>query len=303
MTTLIVVAIVGLVFFVTICVAGFMVWKRETEIRTDSIGAIERSIGEVVNELSGINSEINAESDPLVTAPHQPMPMRDEYGCIYEAPYDEYDRNYNRNYRAYGQTTRGSESRRTNNSRKEPYEWVRSDERNVGNVSVFRPERSASRRLRWTEVSDAGGDEPVRQTTRPRPASRASGRFRRRKDAVEIPQNTDSVYEYDIEQEPVTEPEYMAESREPDLNKDMNAGQKTADTDADNSPDTADEQKPSDEINLSLIDLDSIDSMNLDEFEFFDNDNDEKSEARDDYSTGRSGKKYTAQELESLIKE
>lgn len=299
MTTLIVVAIVGLVFFVTICVAGFMVWKRETEIRTDSIGAIERSIGEVVNELSGINSEINAESDPLIAAPHQPMPMRDEYGCIYEAPYGEYDRNYNRNYRAYGQTTRGSESRRTNNSRKEPYEWVRSDERNASNVSVFRPERGTTRRLRWTDVSDAGGDEPVRQTTRP--ASRLSGRFRRRQDAVETPQNTDSVYEYDIKQESVTEPKYMAESWEADTNMDMNAGQETADTNAENSPDIADEQKPSDEINLSLIDLDSIDSINLDEFEFFDNE--EKSEARDDYSTGRSGKKYTAQELESLIKE
>lgn len=264
MTTLIVVAIVGLVFFVTICVAGFMVWKRETEIRTDSIGAIERSIGEVVNELSGINSEINAETEPSVTSSRQPMPMRDEYGRIYEVPYDEYDRNY----RAYGQTTRGSESRRTNNSRKEPYEWVRSDERNVGNVSVFRPERSASRRLRWTEVSDAGGEEPVRQTTRP--ASRVSGRFRRRKDAEEAPQNIDSVYEYD----------------------------------EGNSPDTADEQKPSDEINLSFVDLDSIDSINLDEFEFFDSENEEETtEARDDYSTGRSGKKYTAQELESLIKE
>lgn len=288
MTTLIVVAIVGLVFFVTICVAGFMVWKRETEIRTDSIGAIERSIGEVVNELSGINSEINADTAPPGKLQHQSISAGNTYEHaypVYEEQYDQYDRNY----RAYGHTTRGSESRRTNNSRKEPYEWVRSDVRSPGNVSIFRPEKSASRRLRWTEVSDTASDGQYRQTARP--ASRGPSRFRRRKDATDTLPNTEPVYEQDFEeneldfmQEFEAEPEYAAESENPV------------------SPDTTDGQLQSDEINLATINLDDLDSISLDEFEFFD-DAEDRSQAGDDYSTGRSGKKYTAQELESLIKE
>ena len=44
MTTIIVIVVVALVFFVSICVAAFMVWKRESEMRTDSIRAIERKL-------------------------------------------------------------------------------------------------------------------------------------------------------------------------------------------------------------------------------------------------------------------
>jgi hypothetical protein len=44
MTTIIVIVVVALVFFVSICVVSFMVWKRETEIRTDSIRAIEDNL-------------------------------------------------------------------------------------------------------------------------------------------------------------------------------------------------------------------------------------------------------------------
>ena len=33
MTTIIVIVVVALVFFVTVCVVTFMVWKRETEMR------------------------------------------------------------------------------------------------------------------------------------------------------------------------------------------------------------------------------------------------------------------------------
>ena len=44
MTTIIIIVVVALVFFVTVCVVTFMVWKRETEIRTDSIRAIESNL-------------------------------------------------------------------------------------------------------------------------------------------------------------------------------------------------------------------------------------------------------------------
>lgn len=53
MTTIIIIVVVALVFFVTICVVTFMVWKREAEMRTDSIKAIENSLGEMLDGLTG----------------------------------------------------------------------------------------------------------------------------------------------------------------------------------------------------------------------------------------------------------
>lgn len=53
MTTIIIIVVVALVFFVTICVVTFMVWKREAEMRTDSIKAIENNLEEMLFELSG----------------------------------------------------------------------------------------------------------------------------------------------------------------------------------------------------------------------------------------------------------
>ena len=52
MTTIIVVVVVALVFFVAVCVAAFMVWKRESEMRTDNIRAIEQNLEKLANEIS-----------------------------------------------------------------------------------------------------------------------------------------------------------------------------------------------------------------------------------------------------------
>jgi len=52
MTTIIVIVVVALVFFVTVCVGAFLVWKRETEMRTDSIRAIEHNLEEMLHELT-----------------------------------------------------------------------------------------------------------------------------------------------------------------------------------------------------------------------------------------------------------
>lgn len=64
MTTIIVVVVVALVFFVTICVAAFMVWKRESEIRTDSIRAIERNLEKLGASLSEETAAQEHESEP-----------------------------------------------------------------------------------------------------------------------------------------------------------------------------------------------------------------------------------------------
>ncbi|MDO4485564.1 MAG: hypothetical protein Q4C46_03115 [Bacillota bacterium] len=65
MTTIIVVVVVALVFFVTICVAAFMVWKRESEIRTDSIRAIERNLEKLGASLSEETAAQEHESEPV----------------------------------------------------------------------------------------------------------------------------------------------------------------------------------------------------------------------------------------------
>ena len=52
MTAIIVVVVVALVFFVAVCVIALMVWKRESEMRTDSIKAIEENLERLAQELS-----------------------------------------------------------------------------------------------------------------------------------------------------------------------------------------------------------------------------------------------------------
>lgn len=348
MTTLIVVAIVGLVFFVTICVAGFMIWKRETEIRTDSIGAIERSIGEVVNELSGINSEMNTVADAEMNRSGQTEAGRGTYERDCSGAYDAYDIRD----RAYERAAVNNRSIAADNSRREPYEWVRADERNAGNVSVFRPGRNTSRRLRWTEVPP----ETENADNRRRPAARPAGRFRSMRradgDARNINnmnmENAGNTYMTDMQEiEPGydrnPEPDFEARqirqtspavygqeaaahaqsiSSQPPASEEQRAFHEIHETDnipenrqretqiasqaVPEAPKAGTGDKPQDEINLSLIDLDNLDSISLDEFDFFDNFNDDADEEavnHADYNTGRSGKKYTAQELESLIKE
>lgn len=63
MTTIIIIVVVALVFFVTVCVVTFMVWKREAEMRTDSIRAIESNLEKLGEKLAGENPLHEPESD------------------------------------------------------------------------------------------------------------------------------------------------------------------------------------------------------------------------------------------------
>ena len=65
MTTIIVVVVVALVFFVAVCVVSFMVWKRESEMRTDSIKAIEENLEKLTQELSRETHEMGAEGQEI----------------------------------------------------------------------------------------------------------------------------------------------------------------------------------------------------------------------------------------------
>ena len=65
MTTIIVVVVVALVFFVAVCVVSLMVWTRESEMRTDSIKAIEENLEKLTQELSRETHEAGAEGQEV----------------------------------------------------------------------------------------------------------------------------------------------------------------------------------------------------------------------------------------------
>lgn len=52
MTTIIIIVVVALVFLAAVSLSVFIVWKRETEMRTNSIRFIEDSLIEIRNELA-----------------------------------------------------------------------------------------------------------------------------------------------------------------------------------------------------------------------------------------------------------
>lgn len=66
MTTIIVVSIVALVFLVAISVAVFMIWKQETQMRTDSLKGIEASLNEVILELSERHTDFASHQDIMM---------------------------------------------------------------------------------------------------------------------------------------------------------------------------------------------------------------------------------------------
>ncbi len=66
MTTIIIIVVVALVFFVTVCVVTFMVWKREAEMRTDSIREIKDNLQRLEDRLT------------VEIQPEEPTPLQDD---------------------------------------------------------------------------------------------------------------------------------------------------------------------------------------------------------------------------------
>lgn len=57
MTTIIIIVVVALIFFVSACTITFMVWKSEAEMRTDSIRAIEANLKNLGNKISNVEKQ------------------------------------------------------------------------------------------------------------------------------------------------------------------------------------------------------------------------------------------------------
>lgn len=103
MTTIIIIVVVALVFFVTICVATFMVWKRESEMRTDSLKAIERNLEKLENKLSeGTGLE---EIEQEISEFQEPIKRESIFGS---------NHNHGRRHRPI-----------------DPFSWMRTDDRNL----------------------------------------------------------------------------------------------------------------------------------------------------------------------------
>lgn len=76
MTTIIVIVVVALVFFVTVCVVTFMVWKRETEMRTDSIRAIEENLEKLEQKLSPDDADLRRQIGDIKDYYHRETDLR-----------------------------------------------------------------------------------------------------------------------------------------------------------------------------------------------------------------------------------
>ena len=105
MTTIIIIVVVALVFFVTVCVVTFMVWKREAEMRTDSIREIKDNLQRLEDRLT------------VETQPEEPTPLQDDL-------HEEVCRPV---LRAADPAVAGR-SRRSRSRSRDPFSWIRSEQ-------------------------------------------------------------------------------------------------------------------------------------------------------------------------------
>ena len=80
MTTIIIVVVVALVFFVALCVVTFMVWKREEEMRTDSLRSIETNLQELGYRMTGDFSRRHSRRKLAYDDGYDSVPYREARG-------------------------------------------------------------------------------------------------------------------------------------------------------------------------------------------------------------------------------
>lgn len=225
MTTIIVVAIVALVFFVAISVAAFMTWRQETRMRTDSLRGIEISLNEVLDGFSQRAPVTYHAADDIghgVFSGRKDKRAGLKRSKRKRAEFDEEGDEY------------------------DPFSWA-NKEPGI-DVTVFRPSDLSTK----SKASKKRTEEPKDKQP----------------SVQELPEEN-----IRIQAEPVEEK----------LNEDNSKDNKKGNTKSN--------------ADLSFIDIDDL--FDLDEI-LFENVEHDRTE---DYNTGRSGRKYTAEELESLIKE
>lgn len=251
MTTIIIIVVVALVFFVTVCVVTFMVWKREAEMRTDSIREIKDNLQRLEDRLT------------VETQPEEPTPLQDDL-------HEEVCRPVLRDADpAVAGRSRRSRSR-------DPFSWVRSEQ-----------EREETSQTEAQQPEEWPQPEPLQQTAE----------MSIMPDVSETPPQIIPEPEFSLqERKPEPAAEDVAEPGDwddaMDFDIDLPDGNAAAEMAADNIASMEIELPDLDLFTgLGTLDVNTEETVPADPPKNFGRD------------TGRSGKKYTAEELEALIKE
>lgn len=255
MTTIIIIVVVALVFFVTVCVVTFMVWKREAEMRTDSIREIKDNLQRLEDRLT------------VETQPEEPTPLQDNL-------YEEVCRPV---LRAADPAVEGRSRRSRSRSRsRDPFSWVRSEQ-----------EREETSQTEAQQPEEWPQPEPLQQTAE----------MSIMPDVSETPPQIIPEPEFSLQErkqetaaEDVAEPGDWDDAMDFDI--DLPDGNAAAEMAADDIASMEIELPDLDLFTgLGTLDVNAEETVPADPPKNFGRD------------TGRSGKKYTAEELEALIKE
>ncbi len=319
MTTIIVIVVVALVFFVTVCVSAFLIWKRETEMRTDSIKAIEHNLEEMIQELT-------QETDSRVFAGRQNRSDRSRKRAAEQMT----DRLRHESQMAY---------RRKN---ADPFEWVRTVDNvndsaaNTLNDDAWTYAINEERRkvVQAYEDSNAAAKTAAAEETKS-PLYKVLDRFNETLDALkpdknekqkrnvklkefqddlipventEVAESSEKSYKPETEDKPEIEPDVKTQN-DSDLkstpeseavselnSEEQKEEQQSVQTDFDDTTNFDDTTDFDDTFfrELEAAETEIIDEMAVEEH---------RQKNKQGYDVGRSGKKYTALELETLIRE
>jgi len=287
MTTIIIVVVVALVFFVAVCVVTFMVWKRESELRTDSIRAIEQNLEKLTYGLAQVQNERQGNSD-----------LQTE--ILRSASQNEMDAAASA---ANGRKTAGVSAEPTKRHSSDPFSWVRDDEQKQ---TEQRTENDSQNRNNNEQANIIDICERSASPAEPMMDSGADGDNDR--DSGENPDYGISKSAGDNEEND-TGIDAVSGEINLDFLDELDGMDKMLQGEAANVPEASSEEQEkkdddpeSDELSEHMESR-AEQLMELGERQTGDLDNTSTTRTGMGYDIGRSGKKYTADELETLIKE
>lgn len=295
MTTIIVVVVVALVFFVAVCVVTFMVWKRESEMRTDSIRAIEQNLERLTY---GISPDSQSDGPGSYS------------GDLRERVREESDMSYMESLIA--------ESTSVNPRKKksyDPFGWVRETDNNdikarrspsgvAAEAPGMKEMRNPAADAEETDKSEnrydfAGKDQEQETAQEPEAVQDREQQWGQAAGDIIEPEEAGDIYDPSVE--PEGEIAFDLEKSPGDMTDNSGNGESGKTEQSADESKTENEDIEDIDINTEKrdeISLDFIDQIERDEIS-----ETEYSKQQMGYDVGRSGRKYTASELETLIKE
>ncbi len=331
MTTIIVIVVVALVFFVAVCVVSFMILKREAEMRTDSIKAIEENLEKLTQELA--REQHDADADMV-------------YDVARETQEAFRDGDVRKNIRDIKKNIENVQSVMAENAspeptvkrRRDPFEWVRDTEFSAG---IYDRERyGGTETVTGSGPGDSEGPEAA-ETERDWSIFGGTGKGYddRCDDGAGDTERTYAVPDAGSAGDTGDDSADMADMEVPDESAEA-AAEDTEDTEkeADAAEDADDDNAygvyglyegydaagrqfgeayaegagaeeereayvAADDMPYGEIDLGFMDGLGAGEYAVSDGEDMTGRKNAIGYDVGRSGKKYTASELEDLIKE